>query len=100
MRELGMDVTYQLNGHLLSPVNKALSETRDKLFDAVKMRCSEDTWRPSYQNRAAIVKLEQEMSAMGLPSIHPYITGNKELTVKLITQRYKAVPHLRLNEFD
>lgn len=82
MRELGMDVTYQLNGHLLSPVNKALSETRDKLFDAVKMRCSEDTWRPSYQNRAAVVKLEQEMSAMGLPSIHPYITdgGWLELT--------------------
>ncbi|KAK9500474.1 hypothetical protein O3M35_001731 [Rhynocoris fuscipes] len=82
MRELGMDVSYQLNGHLLTPVNKALLETKDKLFDAVKLRCSEDTWRPSYQNRAALVKLEQEMSSMGLPSVHQYVTdgGWLELT--------------------
>ncbi|XP_014245225.1 exocyst complex component 8 [Cimex lectularius] len=46
MGELGFDLEYQLNGHLITPVTKALTETREKLIEAIRKRATEDTWNP------------------------------------------------------
>ncbi|BET00592.1 Vps51/Vps67 [Nesidiocoris tenuis] len=57
MCEMGLDLEYQLEGHLISPVTKALDETREKLIDAVRLRCAEDVWRPGKTPRSSIMSM-------------------------------------------
>ncbi|CAH1988918.1 unnamed protein product [Acanthoscelides obtectus] len=42
----GVDLCYQLDGGLRSPLTKALRDTRDKLIDSIKLRALEDKWIP------------------------------------------------------
>lgn len=73
---LGIDLCYQLDGQLRSPLTRSLLETRDKLVDAVKLRCSEDNWHLLNLNTTqAVDKLNFELVESGLPSIMPYATG-------------------------
>ncbi|KAL1130922.1 hypothetical protein AAG570_012163, partial [Ranatra chinensis] len=74
--DLGLDMRYQLDGQLCSPVSRCLNETRDKLIEAVKVRCAEDTWHPSQHGKVALHKLQEEFTAAGLPSLQPYVTGD------------------------
>ena len=57
MRDMGLDLEYQLEGHLITPVTKALAETREKLLDAVRLRCAEDIWRPAKAPRSSLASL-------------------------------------------
>uniref|UniRef100_A0A1B6DF58 Exocyst complex component 8 n=1 Tax=Clastoptera arizonana TaxID=38151 RepID=A0A1B6DF58_9HEMI len=77
--DLGIDLCYQLDGQLRSPLTRSLLETRDKLVDAVKLRCSEDDWLPSFFEPEALNKLNTELIEFGLPSIMPYSSGDCRL---------------------
>uniref|UniRef100_A0A0A9YHQ1 Exocyst complex component 8 n=1 Tax=Lygus hesperus TaxID=30085 RepID=A0A0A9YHQ1_LYGHE len=57
MCEMGLDLEYHLEGHLITPVTKALAETREKLLDAVRLRCAEDIWRPAKAPRSSLASL-------------------------------------------
>ncbi|XP_068084288.1 exocyst complex component 8 [Anabrus simplex] len=75
--ELGVDLRYQLDGHLRTPLIRALRDSREKLVDAVKLRGAEDKWHPlNLQNKAGLTKFLQEMSDIGIASIHTYVTGD------------------------
>jgi len=74
--DLGLDLGYQVNGQLNTPIVKSLNETGDKLVDAVKVRASEDTWRPSHQPKLQLHKLQEEFDAASLPSLTPYVTND------------------------
>ncbi|GLH13582.1 Exocyst complex component 8 [Gryllus bimaculatus] len=74
--ELGIDLRYQLDGQLRTPLIRALRDSREKLVDAVKLRGAEDKWHPlNLQNKAGLTKFIQEMSDIGIASIHTYVTG-------------------------
>lgn len=76
LRELGLDLCYQLDGQLRGPLSRALRETREKLVDAVKMRAAEDRWRPTnFQSKSGLKKFLQEMSDIGIASMHSHVTG-------------------------
>lgn len=71
-----MDLRYQLDGLLRTPLTRALRDAREKLVDAVKLRAAEDKWRPmNLQSKAGLTKFLQEMSDIGIASIHTYVTG-------------------------
>ncbi|KAJ4432975.1 hypothetical protein ANN_15232 [Periplaneta americana] len=75
--ELGVDLRYQLDGLLRTPLTRALRDSREKLVDAVKLRAAEDKWRPmNLQSKAGLTKFLQEMSDIGVASIHTYVTGD------------------------
>ncbi|PSN36893.1 hypothetical protein C0J52_11426 [Blattella germanica] len=75
--ELGVDLRYQLDGLLRTPLTRALKDSREKLVDAVKLRAAEDKWRPmNLHSKAGLNKLVQEMSDIGIASIHTYVTGD------------------------
>ncbi|KDR14056.1 exocyst complex component 8 isoform X2 [Zootermopsis nevadensis] len=75
--ELGVDLRYQLDGLLRTPLTRALRDAREKLVDAVKLRAAEDKWRPmNLQSKAGLTKFLQEMSDIGIASIHTYVTGD------------------------
>lgn len=45
--DLGIDLRYQLDGLLRSPLQRALNDARDKAVEAVKLRATEDKWHPT-----------------------------------------------------
>lgn len=74
--DLGVDVCFQLEGQLSTPLTRALYETRDKLVDSVKLRAAEDNWHPlNLNSRQALDRLNTEFCDHGLPSIKPFVTG-------------------------
>ncbi|CAG2066159.1 unnamed protein product, partial [Timema podura] len=71
-----LDLRYQLDGLLRTPLTRALRDSREKLVDAVKLRAAEDKWHPlNLQNKAGLSKFLQEMSDIGIASIHTHVTG-------------------------
>jgi len=75
--ELGVDLRYQLDGLLRTPLTRALHDAREKLIDAVKLRAAEDKWHPmNLQSKAGLTKFLQEMSDIGIANIHTYVTGD------------------------
>lgn len=75
--ELGIDLCYQLDGQLSNPLIRSLVEARDKLVDAVKLRCSEDNWRPlNLGSQQAVDKLSNEFKESGLLDVTQFITGD------------------------
>ena len=60
-----------------SPLTRALQDAQEKLVDAVKLRAVEDKWRPmNLHSKAGLTKFLQEMSDIGIASIHTYVTGD------------------------
>uniref|UniRef100_A0A8D8R4X4 Glypican-4 n=1 Tax=Cacopsylla melanoneura TaxID=428564 RepID=A0A8D8R4X4_9HEMI len=77
LTSLGLDLRYLLDGALRGPLTKALKETRDKLTDTIKLRCSEDKWKPfNLNNRQQRDKFLAEFSEAGLTSMTSYLTGD------------------------
>ncbi|KAJ9594195.1 hypothetical protein L9F63_014355, partial [Diploptera punctata] len=68
-----LNLRYQLDGVLRSPLTRALKDAQEKLVDAVKLRAVEDKWRPmNLHSKAGLTKFLQEMSDIGIASIHTY----------------------------
>lgn len=75
MCKYGIDLCYQLDGSLRSPLTKALRDSRDKNIDAIKLRSQEDKWIPmNLKSKAGLGRFLQEYSDMGL-LLNDYVTG-------------------------
>ncbi|KAF4533158.1 hypothetical protein B566_EDAN001700 [Ephemera danica] len=75
--EIGMDVRYQLDGLLRSPLMRALQDSREKLVDSVKLRAQDDAWRQSnLQSKQAQGMFIQEMKEMGFTNVQSYTFGD------------------------
>ncbi|GLV41624.1 Exocyst 84 [Carabus blaptoides fortunei] len=74
--EYGIDLCYQLDGALRSPLSRTLRDTRDKLTDAVKLRAADDKWRPTnLGSRQKMTRLLQEYQELGI-RLDEYVTGD------------------------
>lgn len=72
----GIDLCYQLDGSLRSPLTKALRDSRDKLIDSIKLRMLDDKWIPvNLHTKSTLARFLQEHAAMGL-KLENYVTGN------------------------
>ncbi|CAH0556750.1 unnamed protein product [Brassicogethes aeneus] len=72
----GIDLCYQLDGALLTPLTKALTDTRDKLIDSVKVRALEDKWIPTnFHTKNGLSRCLNEHREMGL-QLDSYVTGD------------------------
>ncbi|KRT82943.1 hypothetical protein AMK59_3910 [Oryctes borbonicus] len=71
----GIDLHYQLDGSLRSPLTKALRDSRDKFIDSIKLRSQEDKWIPmNLKSKSALARFMQEYAAMDL-LLNEYVTG-------------------------
>ncbi|XP_033223008.1 exocyst complex component 8 [Belonocnema kinseyi] len=77
LSQLGMDFRYQLDGQLRTPLARALQDAGEKYVDAVKVRASEDTWRPSnLQSSQNLTKLLTELDDLGIPVPESCLTSD------------------------
>lgn len=74
--ELGIDLRYQLDGLLRSPLQRALNDARDKAVEAVKLRATEDKWRPTnLGSKDALTKFVME-TGLSPGHMQKYVQGN------------------------
>jgi hypothetical protein len=72
----GVDLCYQLDGALRTPLTQTLKDTRDKSIEMAKVRASEDKWIPmNLRSKTALAKFLQEYSDLGL-KLDNYVTGD------------------------
>ncbi|XP_034946128.1 exocyst complex component 8 [Chelonus insularis] len=77
LTQLGIDLRYQLDGQLRSPLAKALQEAGEKYVDAVKVRAAEDNWHPSnMQTSQNLQKLLAELDDLGIPVPTAFVTSD------------------------
>lgn len=93
--ELGIDLRYQLDGLLRSPLQRALNDARDKAVEAVKLRATEDKWHPTnLGSKDALTKFVMET---GLTPGHmqKYVQGESWIALSAstvaLTRQYLAL---------
>lgn len=74
---IGLDLSFYLEGELSGLAERCLRDTREKLIESVKLRALEDKWRPmNFSNKSGIQRFVDDMIEIGITSIHPWIYGN------------------------
>ena len=74
--DIGLDLTYYLEGELRGPVERWLRDAREKLIESVKLRALEDKWRPvNLMNKSGIQRFADDMNEIGIVSVHSWIYG-------------------------
>nr|XP_013189639.1 unnamed protein product [Amyelois transitella] len=65
--EFGLDLRFQMDSCLRSPINKALKEYKEKILDSMKTKVSEDKWTPvNMHTKGAVNKFLMQMENLGL----------------------------------
>ncbi|KAG6446790.1 exocyst complex component 8 [Manduca sexta] len=65
--EFGLDLRFQLNSCLRTPIIKALREYKEKIVDSMKTKVSEDKWTPvNMHTKAGVNKFLTQMESLGL----------------------------------
>nr|CAG4638285.1 EOG090X021B [Cyclestheria hislopi] len=71
---IGLDLTYYLEGELRGPVERGLRDAREKLIESVKLRAIEDKWKPTnFGNKSAVQRFADDMSEIGITSIQSWV---------------------------
>ena len=67
---------FYLEGELRSRVEACLRDAREKLMESVKLRASEDKWRPvNFVNRNGVSRFSDDMKDLGIISVEAWIYG-------------------------
>ncbi|CAH0713727.1 unnamed protein product, partial [Brenthis ino] len=65
--EFGLDLRFQMNSCLRTPIIKALNEYKEKIVDSMKNKVSEDKWTPvNMHTKAGVSKFLIQMENLGL----------------------------------
>lgn len=74
LSEVGLDLSFLLNDLLGSHVERLVTEMRDKLLEAVKLRSNDEKWRPqNLQNSANCKKVLDDLREMGIHNAEIYL---------------------------
>lgn len=71
---IGIDLSFYLDKHLKTDVERIIAEIRDKLLEAIKLRAAEDKWlSQNMQNKLKIIKFSEDMRDNGISSVDKYL---------------------------
>lgn len=87
--EVGLDLSFVLNELLSSHVERLVTEMRDKLLEAIKLRANDDKWRPqNLQNTTNSKKLLDDLREMGFDTVETYLFDECWLTLTANTTAF------------
>ena len=71
---IGIDLSFYLDKHMKTDVERIITEIRDKLLEAIKLRAAEDKWSSqNFQNKLKISKFVEDMKENGIALIEKYL---------------------------
>jgi len=84
--DIGLDLTFFLEGEIRLPVERCLMDAREKLMESVKVRAIEDKWRPiSFANKSGIRRLANDMNEIGVTSIEAWVYDERWIGLTINT---------------
>jgi len=79
-------LTFYLENELRGQVERCLRDAREKLMESIKLRALEDKWRPvNLVNKNGIARFADDMSEIGIASIHSLVYGLFRAGMKCLT---------------
>ncbi|XKL68109.1 hypothetical protein PGB90_003600 [Kerria lacca] len=103
LSEFGLDVTYQIDGQLRTPLTRTLLETKDKLIESINEKVNEENWHlMNFKTKQQADKLVSEFDELGVPGTEKYITKDfcYELTNATIWFCRVFVQFMESSSFD
>ncbi|XP_054714225.1 exocyst complex component 8-like [Uloborus diversus] len=98
LSDVGLEFSFVLNDLLSSQVERLVTEMRDKLLEAIKLRSNDDKWRPqNLQNTTNSKKLLDDLREMGIDNAESYLFDECWLT---LTINITAFAKMYLNFLD
>lgn len=77
LTQLGIDLRYQLDGQIRSPLAKAIQDAGESCIDMMKRHVAEDTWRPTnLETSQNLQKLLSELDELGIGVPSSYATND------------------------
>lgn len=74
--DYGIDLQFQIDGQLRIPLTKAINDIKDKTIEVIKIRFSEDKWKPfNLKTKQQRDKLVEEYVNYGFSNIESYNKG-------------------------
>ncbi|RWS13770.1 Exocyst complex component 8-like protein [Dinothrombium tinctorium] len=71
---VGIDLLMFLEMQLKTGIEKIISDCKEKLLEAIKLRSGEDKWQPqNHGNKAGITKFIEDMKDSGLSCVQNYV---------------------------
>ncbi|KAJ0173089.1 hypothetical protein K1T71_011265 [Dendrolimus kikuchii] len=65
--EFGLDLRFQMNSCMRTPITKALREYKERIVDSMKTKVLEDKWTPvNMHTKAGVSKFLSQMESLGL----------------------------------
>lgn len=77
LTEFGLDITYQIDGQLRTPLNRVLMETKEKLTHSIDEKAADEKWQSTnLKTKSQAEKLISEFNELGIVGVEKHITGN------------------------
>ena len=74
LKNIGIDLLYYLDKQLKTDVERLITECKEKLLEAIKLRSNDDKWQPqNYTNTIKITKFIEDMKENGILTIEKFI---------------------------
>ncbi|XP_050537306.1 exocyst complex component 8 isoform X2 [Daktulosphaira vitifoliae] len=89
--EYGIDLKFQIDGQLRIPLSKSINDIKDKILEVLKIRFSEEKWRPyNLKTKQQRDKLIEEFKNNGFSNIESFIKDLANAIDQLLYEVFAA----------
>ncbi|XP_060841618.1 exocyst complex component 8 isoform X2 [Rhopalosiphum padi] len=97
--DYGIDLQFQIDGQLRIPLTKSINDIKDKTIEVIKIRFSEDKWKPfNLKTKQQRDKIVEEYTNYGFSNIESYNKGDSWIMLTQNTITFTRTYLLLLND--
>ncbi|CAH1715043.1 exocyst complex component 8 isoform X2 [Aphis gossypii] len=97
--DYGIDLQFQIDGQLRIPLTKSINDIKEKTIEVIKMRFSEDKWKPfNLKTKQQRDKIIEEYTNYGFSNIESYNKGDSWIMLTQNTITFTRTYLLLLND--
>ncbi|XP_016660436.1 exocyst complex component 8 isoform X2 [Acyrthosiphon pisum] len=97
--DYGIDLQFQIDGQLRIPLTKSINDIKDKTIEVIKIRFSEDKWKPfNLKTKQQRDKIVEEYTNYGFSNIESYNKGESWIMLTQNTITFTRTYLLLLND--
>ncbi|XP_026811815.1 exocyst complex component 8 isoform X2 [Rhopalosiphum maidis] len=97
--DYGIDLQFQIDGQLRIPLTKSINDIKDKTIEVIKIRFSEDKWKPfNLKTKQQRDKIVEEFTNYGFSNIESYNKGDSWIMLTQNTITFTRTYLLLLND--
>ncbi|GAB6018556.1 exocyst complex component exo84 [Chamberlinius hualienensis] len=92
LADFGLDLTFVLDNLMKPYIERAFIETKEKLLEAIKLRTTEDKWRPiNLHTKLGLEKFMEDALAQGITNLQSYVIEECKIALTSSTLQFSKV---------